>query len=270
MEPSAGGAAPALSPLRAFLVLLKSPGRGLEEIRQRPMRLRSLALFLLGVGFLRGFLDVPWVYWQAGRLPLLPPLLTDPGWYLYNIGPFILSDVVTALVRWVLFTTIVYGLGRFLAGQGSYRVTLNFFGAVLGITLVTILVDYLYLFFQLPLIRFQVSPQYSPVIGLGQVITSVWIGFVTWLLARREYGLPFWPALSLGAFIPLLNTGLFLLVMRALFWLLPEDARFNSLVPLLNTAFVVLGLAAFAWLFLLGRRGPDSKNKVRTKKVTDL
>lgn len=217
-------------------------------IQARPMRPGMIVGFLIAVGFVRGVLDVPWIYWQAGNLPWLPSLLGEPTWYVVNIGPFVSAQVLTALLRWVLFAAIVYGLGRFLGGRGSHRVTLNFYGAVLGITVVTIVIDYVHLLLPLPLIRFAGSPQYNPIIGIGQVATAVWIGYVTYLLARREYRLARWPALMVGSFVPLLNTGLFLIVVRVFFRFLPEDLPQGVLALGLNLGFLALGLLALAAL----------------------
>lgn len=218
------------------------------------MSLLAMIAFLCTIGLVRGVLDIPWVYWQAERLVLLVPSLTSPTWYLFNIGPFILMEIVTALLRWVLFATLAYWLGRLLGGTGSFRTTLYFYAALLGITLVTILIDYLHLLLPLPLIRFSVSPHYNPVIGIGQVATSIWIGVLTYHLARREYGLDAWVSSMIGAFIPLLNTGLFLIVARVLFWLLPDDAPRDTLMIAFNSGFVVVGLSAFAALLWWGRR----------------
>jgi hypothetical protein len=241
-----------IQPLRAYLTLLWRPRRGLVLLQQHPMSLNSIIVFLIGVGFVRGMLDIPWIYWQAGRLILLLPSMTSPTWYLLNIGPFILAEIITALLRWVLFSTIVYGLGRFLGGQGSYRTTLCMYGALLGITLATILIDYLHLLMPLPLIRFSAAPRYNPVIGLGQVLTSLWIGNITYLVVRSEYQLAVWPSAMVGAFIPLLNTGLFLIVARVLFWLLPNSIPHNMLLIALNIGFVILGLSAFVALLWWG------------------
>jgi len=243
-----------LQPWTAFAALLRGPSRGLRAIQARTMRPRTVILFLLGVGLVRSLLDVPWIYWQAGGLPLLVPSLGQPSWYLVNVGPYVLSVVVTALLRWVLFAALVFYLARFLGGRGSYRVTLDVYAAVLGITIFTILIDYVHLFFDVPLIRFAASPSYNPVIGVGQVVTAAWIGYVTYLLARRELRLSVLPAVMVGAFVPLLNTGLFLIAARIVFRLLPAGSSLSAWLVKLNVGFVAVCLAAFAILFWWGWR----------------
>ena len=71
---------PSISPLTAFLLLLRSPSRGVQTLRRRTVRPSAAAAFLVAVGALRGVLDIPWIYWQAGRLDALGPSLAAPAW----------------------------------------------------------------------------------------------------------------------------------------------------------------------------------------------
>ncbi len=232
-----------------FIQLIIKPKKTINLIQHQSPPIFQFVKFLLAVGFLRGLFDIPWIYWQAGQLPSLSYSLVEPTWYLLNIGPFILTEIVTIFLRWVLFAGIVHGLAYMLEARGLFRSTLNAFGVILAITLATILINYLHFIFPIPLIRFSSSPQYNPVIGIGQITTSIWIGFATFQLAKAYYQLEQWPALLIGAFIPLWNTGFFLIVVRILFWILPSQIQESQLWVAFNIGFVMIGLVVLLGLF---------------------
>ena len=231
------------------------------------MGVGRVILFLVGVGLVRSVLDIPWLYWELGSLPLLGPNLDQPAWYGLNVGPYVLSVVIATLLRWVLFASLVHSLARFLGSDGSYRVTLDFYGAVLGITVFTILIDYAHFFFEIPLIRFEAAPRYHLVIGLGQVATAAWIGCLTFLLARRDYRLAALPAAMVGCFIPLLNTGLFLIVAGIYFRLAPAEISVSDLLVKFKFGFVAVCLGAFVALLWWSRRLVATQSSESAKRI---
>lgn len=221
-----------------FSGLLIRPGRTLERIlRQRPGFVR-IVLFLTVVGLLRGLLDGAWVLindqqflalWSEGRLW---------GWYLTKGYPLLLADWIAAYVRWLGFALVPYAVGRFFAGRGRLVDFLRVYGVAMGIYVVTVLLNAAYFFAPLPTITFRAASGFGPRWGVGQMVTSLWLVYISYRVVRRLHGLPVFESLLTGVLVPALNLAA-LIGLGALFYRLPAVAS----LPVRQ--FEAAGLLAF-------------------------
>lgn len=233
----------------AGLLLLRT--RVIDSIAVAPERSsgwRPVLALLLAFGLARGVLESALILLRAGHFLMT---LTQPyalRAYLVTGGAFLVANVITAYVRWIFFALAVFMVGRWLNGRARLDQLLRLFGPALVVYPLTILPDYLYLFFTLPAIRFSVSPVYNPVIGIGQLAVSLWLVAFGYLLARRVHGLGRLDSLLVGAALELASLGS--LVAGALvFFNLPvitEMSRDAMILTATASFTVVAGVAAAA------------------------
>lgn len=190
---------------RYFVEMLFRPARTIPRISSEPPAFWALALFLTLISLLRAVLDGVVVLldeqqligmWLSGRL--LP-------WFLFKAYPLLLADWLAVYVRWLGFALVPYILGRLCGGQGQLKTLLRLYGVILGIYVVTPLPNFAYFLMPLPQIRFAAAPGFMPVLGIGNVATSVWLAWVTYLVVRQVHRLPRFEAVGIGVITPLLN-----------------------------------------------------------------
>ena len=239
-----------------FSSLLVKPTGTVYQITQDRPGFREIAIFLFSVGAARGIIELFWELLMAGQLGRT---LSNPELFrrqfLADGSILVLGNVTTAYVRWGMFALIPFVLCRFLGSRVRFEVFLRLYGIVLGLFVVTLLPNFLYLFFKLPMLRFEVSEVYNPVFGIGQVLTSLALIFITYKIARIAAGLPRWESLLVSPAIPLVNIGLLVLCSH-IFFNLPAVMGLSHRKGLYIAAacFVVATSAAVPILLWLGFR----------------
>jgi hypothetical protein len=231
-----------------FLWMLVRPAHVIERVLAQPPRLRSLIIFLTLISLLRGILDGTlvllndgqlWAMWHAGRL--LP-------WFIFKASPLLLADWLAVYVRWLGFALVPYLLGRFYGGTGQLMDFIRVYGVALGIYVVTVLPNFAYFFVPLPMVRFYAAPQFQPTLGIGQLITSAWLAWVTYCAVRRVHQLPAFEALWIGMLTPALNIAA-LVLPGALIFNLPSARMWSKTFI---THATLLGFSAVSVALIVG------------------
>ena len=243
-----------------FLSLLIRPTATIVRILLEKPDYKKIIFFLFGIGALRGITEEIWILSMNGQLGQVlgsMPLLKT---HMTTGLPFILSNVITAYVRWVAFALLAFLCGLFLGGKGRFEDFLRLYGIILGISLVTILPNFIYLFVKnLPVIRFSVSTMYNPTIGIGQLVTSGWLVYVSYKAVMTIHKLPKFESFFTGLLVPLLNIGILVLGAAVVFNLPMLNASSpNKVFSLSTLGFTVATLAAipiFLWIgYVLDRK----------------
>ena len=230
-----------------FLVMLVKPARAIEDILIERPTFRSLFLFLTIISLLRGVLDGVlalltdsqfFALWQTG---LLIP------WFVVKAGPLLLADWLAVYVRWLGFALVPYVLGRFCGGTGRLVDLLRLYGIILGIYAVTVVLNFAYFVEPLPMLRFEAAAQFKPTLGVGQVLTSAWLVWVTYLAVRRVHRIPAFEAVAIGVLTPALNIAA-LVLPGAVIFNLPSTRGWGERMV---TSATLLGFSA-ASIILIG------------------
>lgn len=251
-----------------FLLLLVRPSVAIEKILKEEPAFKRILIFLFWIGALRGITEGIWIlsmHGQLGQVLSTPALLKT---YLGQCLPFVLSNVTTGYVRWVAFALVPFAGGLFLGGRGRFVDFLRLYGIILGIFLVTILPNFAYLFMKLPTIRFNISDMYNPTIGVGQIITSCWLVYVSYRAVISIHKLPRFESFFIGLLVPLLNIGILVLGAAAVFNLPGFSMSSPKKVFSLSTVgFTVATLAAIPVFlrigYLLDSRANGSDTKLQ-------
>lgn len=235
----------AATPIGYFVQMLVRPVRTIERVIVERPSFWSLVLFLTAIGLVRGVLDAVLVLlddgqllsmWAAGRL--LP-------WLAGKAYPLLLADWLAGYVRWLGFALVPYLLGRLCGGVGRISDLLRLYGIILGIYVVTVLPNFAYFVLPLPLIRFEVAPFFQPTLGVGNILTSAWLVWVTYTVVRQVHRLPAFEAAAIGLLTPLLNIAALVLPGALLFNLSTlglSNPKMVASVTLLGFSLVSLGL----------------------------
>lgn len=247
------------SSVGVFVQMVLRPARTIERVlRERPS-FWSLVLFLTTISLLRGILDGALVLMDDGQLLAMLAAGRFVPWLIGKAYPLLLADWLAVYVRWLGFALVPYLLGRLCGGGGRLVDLLRLYGIILGIYVVTVLPNFAYFVLPLPLIRFDVAPFFQPTLGVGNVLTSAWLAWVTYLVVRRVHGLPSFEAAAIGLLTPLLNIAALVLPGVVLFQLWAaqlRNPRIVASVMLLGFSLVSLGLigGALALVRWLHRR----------------
>jgi len=230
------------TPLSYFLLMLVRPAWAIERILAERPAFPSLIVFLTCVSLLRGILDGVLVLitdgqfvalWQGGRLI---------SWFVSKAYPLLLADWLAGYVRWLGFALVVYVLGRLCGGRGKLTEHMRLYGIAMGIYVVTVLPNFAYFFVPLPMLRFEVAPNYSPTLGIGQLLTTSWLVWVSFLIIKRLHGLAWFESAAIGLLAPLLNIGA-LVLPGVLIFNLPQAVSWGQTTVAYTT---LLGFSAFS------------------------
>lgn len=198
---------PESSILRYFILLPIRPSFAIRKILQEKPSFKRLAIFIFIVSLVRGIIEGVWMLLREGQfLPVVvSPVLFKS--YAALAIPFILSSITCGYVRWVGFAFLPCLLAEFWGKEARYKDFLRVTGVMMGLYVVTILPNFAYLFFKLPMIQFNVSKVYNPAIGLGQWITALWLVTIVYKASRIILGLCGFHALLCGISVLLANIG---------------------------------------------------------------
>lgn len=258
---------PKVSLTSSFLCLLIRPKSSVERIILNKPKYKGIILFLFVIGTLRGLTEGIWILsmnHQLGQVFKSFPLLYS---YLLQGLPFVLSNITTAFVRWAAFAFFTFACGVLMGGRGRFADFLRIYGVILGIFFITILPNFLYLFFNLPSIRFNVSAIYNPTIGLGQILTSCWLAYVSYQAVMQLHKLPPFESFLIGLLVPLLNIGILVLGAAVVFnFHSLADFPLKTVFNLSTIGFTVATLAAIPAFLWLGSCFDKKRKKVNTKK----
>jgi hypothetical protein len=236
-----------------FLILFAQPTKTIKEILKINPSFKRLVFFLFWIGLLRGLVEIVLFSLEIGQFSQVITSLFLLKNFLLK-GTFILSSSISfAYFRWVVFAFIVYFLGRILGGRGGFSDCLKVYGLILGIYLVTVLPNFAYLFWRLPMIRFEVSNFYVPSFRIGQVITSLWLVFISYKATKIIHNLSWFNSLLVGFSIPLINVATLVFVAFVFF-------KFSSYFPfsqekiftLINYGLIIIPLILAPVFLYLG------------------
>jgi hypothetical protein len=190
-----------------FCNLLIRPTYTIKEILIDRPGFKRVAFFLFWIGILRGLIEGLWMLAREGQF--LPIMVSPVLFKSYmNVGtPFILSSITCGYVRWVGFALLPCLLAQFWGKEARYKDFLRVTGVMMGLYVVTILPNFAYLFFKLPMIQFHVSKVYNPAIGLGQWITAVWLVTIIYKASRMICHLSRFQSWLCGLSVLLVNIG---------------------------------------------------------------
>lgn len=239
-----------------FLSLFIRPTDTINQIIQEKLSFQRIALFLFYIGALRGIIEIIWELLMAGQLSqtLFTPALFKRQ-ILVDGTIFLLGNITTAYVRWPIFALIPFLFTRFLGGRTDFKVFLKLYGVVLGFFALTVIPNYLYLFFKLPLIEFEVSKAYNPIFGIGQLIATAWLLFISSKIIRITSKLSWIESISISLLIPLTNLGLLVLSSKVFFNLPPVVLLSQRKIFLIAAfCFIIATLAAAPILIWVGNK----------------
>lgn len=188
-----------------YLQLLLRPGTGISRVLADRVPVRRIAMFLAGVGFLRGIVEGVWLYAMEGQLPELRASLGQWEWYAYNGLPFVLCNIPSVHFLWLSIAVLLFAGGRLAGGRGDFPGILRVTGVYMTSYVVIALINYLYLVMPLPAIHFRAADWYSPQIGIGSIVMLSWLVYLSYVLVRRHHGLERRPAI-LVALLPFPGT----------------------------------------------------------------
>lgn len=240
---------------RLALQILVTPDGVIRRLRGNRLSIQRLLFFLGVVGLLRGALEAIWLYAMAQQPALWMRLAQDPGRYAVEGAPFVAANGMTAYLRWVMYTVLFLGIARWFGRTCPFVLLRDLTGLALGLYLVPVAVNILYLFFPLPVVQFPISDVYQPIVGLGTWVASVWFGWIAFRIFRAGCGLANGEALLGAVFIPLFDKVLFIgasgLVFRwrELAWM-PVTSR----MVLVTVGFLAAALVALPFFIWMGRR----------------
>jgi hypothetical protein len=236
--------------------MLLSPAAGVAAVIQAAPGLGRLAVALGLIGLLRGSVEGFWYYLMTGHVRDLASLLARPDWYLRWGGPFILLNIPSAHFLWLTTALTLHLTGRMLGGRSDLRRVLQATGVALFSYLAIGLINYLHVWFPLPSVTLRASAFYSPSLGLGQLVTFVWLTLVCYHVLRQVYDLPPLSAL-LGAPLPVLFSLVLYVASAGVFFgvltRLPGGPHPTRWLELANGAYLFATVALSLLMALLAR-----------------
>jgi len=235
------------TPLSYFLLMLVRPAWAIERILAEKPAFRPLVVFLTCISLVRGILDGVLVLMTEGQFFALGHAGRLITWFVSKAYPLLLADWLAGYVRWFGFALVVYVLGQFCGGRGKLTEHMRLYGIALGIYVVTVLPNFAYFFAPLPMLRFEVAPHYSPTLGVGQLLTTSWLAWVSFLIVKRLHGLAGFESAAIGLLAPLLNIGA-LVLPGVLIFNLPQAVSWGQTTVAYTT---LLGFSAFSIGFVV-------------------
>lgn len=239
---------------RLSWLLLTRPQRAIPALQEGVLSGWALVGFLGVVGLLRGILEAVWLYAMARRPGILERLLLDPARYLAEGALFIAANGVTAYLRWAMYAFLFMAVARWFGRKVPFARLGTLTALLLGLYVVPVVVNTLYLFVSLPVVQFPVSQVYQPLIGFGTVIATVWFAWVAFWIFRDACGLSRTESLLGAVFIPLLDKVLFIGGAAAVFqWRWLAWLHVTTRMGLVTLGFLGAAAAAIPLFFWLGR-----------------
>lgn len=258
-------------PYSIFWLMLAKPAQAIERVLVEPPSFISLVLFITVISLLRGILDGVQTLLTDGQLVAIWRVGRLFAWFVIKAYPLLLADWLAGYVRWLGFALAAYFMGRFCSGTGKMVDFLRLYGIALGIYVVTVLPNFAYFFIPLPMLRFQVSSTFAPSLGIGQILTTLWLMWVTYSILKRAHCLPRFESAVLGFLVPMLNIAALILPGTVIFNFTPA-VRWGSKMVAYGTllgfslASLVLIAALAAWI----RRASSSSGPILEDKEEEI
>ena len=227
---------------------------------------KKIYIFLTLMGLLRGALETLWIFLMSGGLGQLYISLKRPSWYLFECGPFLLANVTTVFFRWAFFSLLILWAVRFQGRNINYKVAyfdlLRKVSKILWLYPLAVLPNYLYLFRQLPLIRFRVSGMFQPAIGIGQVITGALTIFMIYRITRQLFGSNKTQSILTGLWVVLFDRAIYVFS-GWVFFNIPFIIRFSYVkaAPYSIILFTVLTAAVTPIILRITEKGSKCLTK---------
>lgn len=158
--------------LKYFALIIVRPKRTIQEIIRADFKLRKTILFLFWLGLLRGILEVTWIFAINHRLGELSLISRQTSWWYLESGPFILANILTVYLRWAMYSMVFYLTLWFFKIKADFSIILKVFSVILCLYVLTIIMNFLHLFFNIPMVKFHISTLYSYSMGIGQLVSS--------------------------------------------------------------------------------------------------
>lgn len=238
--------------LHYFFLLLIRPARTINHILKVKPDFKRIIIFLFMISILRGLIESIWMLMREGQLWAVcasPVLLKS---YLHSAVPFMISSITSGYVRWAGFALVPCLLARFLGKAVCYKDFLRITGVMMGLYVMTVIPNFAYLFFDLPVIHFQISQSYNPALGIGQMISGAWLILIMYKASRIICGLTRWQSVLAAMSVYLGNLGV-LIFGAMVFFNLPFITGW-SFQSALNTATLWFNIATamlipvFLWI----------------------
>lgn len=235
-----------------FLLLLICPAATIKHILKVKPSFKRIIIFLFIVSILRGLIESIWMLMREGQFWAVCTSLILLKSYLHSAVPFMVSSITSGYARWAGFALVPCLLAKFLGKTACYKKFLRVTGVMMGLYVMTIIPNFAYLFLDLPVIHFQISQNYNPALGIGQMISGVWLILIIYKAGRIICGLTRWQSVLAAVSVYLGNLGA--LIFGAMFFFnLPvvTDWSFKSA---LNTATIWFNIATallvplFLWI----------------------
>lgn len=250
--------------VKYFLYLFIRPTATIRQILQERPSFKRITIFLFCIGLLRGLIDGVWQLLMAAQFSQTVSSWTLSKSQLVMGTSFIFANITTGYSRWIAFTLIAYIFGKIAGGTGKVMDFLRVYGIILGIFLVTALPNFAHLFLKLPIIQFSVSKIYNPTIGVGQVLTSCWLAYISYKAVRVIHDLSAIDSILIGLSVPLINMGT-LIFGAKIFFNIPKiisltERKLFSLATFVFIAATLLSIPLLLWLVYWISRKSRLKN----------
>lgn len=243
---------PKSSLLTYFLYLFIRPTQGIKKILKEKPSFKRIIVFLFLVSALRGVIEGIWMLLREGQFNQVISSAVLFKSYLQLGIPFLISSITCGYVRWAGFAFLPCLLAKFLGKRGYfYKDFLRVSGIIMGIYVVAILPNFAYLFFKLPMIQFNVSRIYNPAIGIGQIITGIWLIFIIYKATRIICGLTKYQSFLAGLSVLLVNLGT-LVFGSLVFFKLPYLVSVSFKRTLNIATFVFIIITSLSLVIFLG------------------
>lgn len=252
-EITANPIAPPVPIWPAFFKLFYRPSQAVEQILERPPSWRSILIFLALIALIRNTLETSWDLLMQGEFL---NTLRQPGalWaYRLPFLAFFSANLATSYLRVILFAFTALAIGKFLGGRGRFEPLMRLYGVILGLFALTILPDFLAVWVRMPFIAFRAAPTYNPEVGIGQIISSIWLAWISYVVARKVHQLRPFDAWQTALAVSLGNTALLVLTAMEVLNLpfMPSTPR-PGLAAAGNVAAFACFLMLAAGLYLAG------------------
>lgn len=245
-----------------FLILITRPKKALGQMLANPPSFWRIVIFLFIVSIIRGLLEVIWFYADRGLMSQLGYFLKSPSWHLFEFWRAIFSCVFIVYIRWLTYVFFVIVLSRAFGAASNVRMLLKFYGILLGVFALPIIVNFVYIIIPLPMIRFSVSNIHVHIIGIGQLVTAILFVFASTAIITTVQKIKRLDAFLISFAIPIVDRVVYVggcLV----FFKLPAIAKLNYRDAIFweSVVFILLSCLAIPILLRLARWFEERENR---------